>query len=123
VTRTLVIDDEPAICGLLRAILTMNGHEILEAGDGAEALRLLEGQPVDLVFCDLFMPGMDGLETIPRIRREYPAARIVAMSAGGRYGLADLLDVALHLGAAVTLDKPFTADQVLAAVAVALASE
>src|SRR5947209_3111434 len=50
VTRTLVIDDEPAVRGLLRAILTANGHEVFEAPEGAEALRLLEGRPVELVF-------------------------------------------------------------------------
>jgi DNA-binding NarL/FixJ family response regulator len=66
------------------------------------------------------MPIMDGLETIPRIRRLAPAARIVAMSSGGSYGVVDQLDVALRLGAAVALMKPFSVEELLAAMAEAL---
>jgi CheY-like chemotaxis protein len=117
-----VIDDDPDLRFLLRVALAMAGHEVFEAGDGAEALRLLEGQSVDLVFCDLFMPGMGGLEAIPRIRREHSAARIVAMSGGG-YNLPDLLAAARRLGATVTLEKPFSRDQMFAAAAEALAEE
>jgi CheY-like chemotaxis protein len=123
VTRTLVIDDEPAVRDMLRAVLAAAGHEVFEAADGAEALRLLEGQPADLVFCDLLMPGMDGLEAIPRIRRMLPPARIVAMCGGGNYNLGNLLNVALLLGAAVALDKPFGGDQALAAAAAALVQD
>jgi CheY-like chemotaxis protein len=121
-TRVLVIDDEATIRGLLRTILSVAGHEVFEAGDGTEALRLLEGQPVELVLCDLRMPIMDGLETIPRIRQLAPAARIVAMSGGGgSYGVVDQLDVALRLGATVALMKPFCVEELLAAIAKALA--
>jgi CheY-like chemotaxis protein len=122
-THTLVIDDDADLRFLLRAALTVAGHEVFEAGDGAAALRLLEGQAVDLVFCDLMMPVMGGLEAIPRIRRELPAARIVAMSSGGGYNVPDLLAAARQLGADVTLEKPFTEGQMHAAAAEALAGE
>jgi CheY-like chemotaxis protein len=119
--RVLVVDDEAPIRSLLRTILSVAGREVFEAADGAEALRLLEGQPVELVLCDLRMPVMDGLETIPRIRRLAPAAQIVAMSGGGSSGVVDQLDVALQLGAAVALMKPFSVEELLAAMAEALA--
>jgi CheY-like chemotaxis protein len=84
--RVLVIDDEAMIRSLLRTILSVAGREVFEAGDGAEALRLLEGQPVELVLCDLRMPVMDGLETGPR---RWPTERGfrppgVARTAGGK---------------------------------------
>jgi CheY-like chemotaxis protein len=123
VSHTLVIDDEAAVRAMLCAVLAMAGHEVFEAGDGAEALRLLEGQSVDLVFCDLFMPGMGGLEAIPRIRRLRPEARVIAMSGGGGSNPAAVLNVALRLGAVVALDKPFDVDRMLSAAAEALAKE
>jgi CheY-like chemotaxis protein len=121
-TRTLVIDDEPCIRTVLRAILTCAGHEVFVAGDGLEALRLLEGQTVELVFCDMNMPGMDGLETIRLLRQLLPTVRIVAMSGGRSFG-QDHLDDTLMQGATVTLDKPFTIQQALAAVGAALQAE
>jgi CheY-like chemotaxis protein len=110
----LVIDDEPFLRSLLHTILATVGHEVFEARNGAAALRLLEEQAVELIFCDMLMPGMDGLETIRRLHQVLPTARIVAMSGGGRTGEGGL-DSALRLGAAATLDKPFTVEQVLAA--------
>jgi CheY-like chemotaxis protein len=121
-TRTLVIDDEPLLRSLLRTILTRAGHAVFEARNGAAALRLLEAQVVELVFCDMVMPGMDGLETIRGIRQMLPTVRIVAMSGGGRSGVG-MLDSALGVGATVILDKPFTLQQVLAAADEALAQE
>jgi CheY-like chemotaxis protein len=94
VIHILVIDDEPAIRALLRAILTGAGHEVFEAENGAAALRLLERQPAELAICDMLMPGLDGLETIRLLRQAFPALRIVAMSGGGE---VDLLRSALQL--------------------------
>jgi DNA-binding NtrC family response regulator len=122
VTRTLVIDDEPFIRSLLHTILTKAGHQVFEAADGSSAMRLLDAQPIDLVFCDLVMPGMNGLETIPRVRRVHPTVRIVAMSGGGHFGGIDVLDSLLPPGAAVKMAKPFAIERVLAAAAEALAA-
>jgi len=119
VTRSLVIDDAPAIRALLRATLTGAGHEVFEAVGGAAALGLLEHQPAEVAICDMLMPGPDGLGTIRLLRQAFPALRIVAMSGGGE--LDDLLGGALRLGAAAALDKPFTLQRVLAAVGEALA--
>jgi CheY-like chemotaxis protein len=113
--RCLVIDDEVPIRTMLRVLLTAAGHEVFEAADGAAALEVLDGHSVDVVFCDLFMPGMDGLATIRTLREAFPGVRVVAMSGGGSKGLDDLLDAAHRLGAAVKLCKPFTPEQVWSA--------
>src|SRR5262249_44040719 len=113
--RVLVVDDEAQVRGLLRTILEPAGHHVLDAGDGAEALRVVRREGVDLVFCDLFMPGQDGLETIRDLRRDFPGLPVVAVS-GGCDGRIDLLPVARLLGAAQTLKKPFRPESVLDAV-------
>jgi CheY-like chemotaxis protein len=122
VTRALVIDDEALLRSLLRTILAQAGHEVFEARNGAAALRLLEAQGVDVIFCDMVMPGLDGLETIRRLRQRAPTARIVAMSGGGRSS-EGVLGSALGVGANLILDKPFTVEQVVAAADEALAQQ
>jgi DNA-binding response OmpR family regulator len=69
---------------------------------------------VDLLITDLVMPGMHGVETIRRFRKEFPGVPIIAMS--GNSNLANILDKAIRLGAVKTLQKPFQADELLALV-------
>jgi CheY-like chemotaxis protein len=114
VSRVLVIDDDECIRTLLREVLEPAGHQVLEAGEGQAGVRLLRRYPVDLVFCDLFMPGQEGLETIRIIHRERPDVLIAAISGGGSTGSIDLLEVALKFGATVALRKPLVAAEVLA---------
>jgi putative two-component system response regulator len=64
----LVVDDEPRNRTLLRACLEENGTAIVEAGNGIEALELIERQEPDLVLLDVMMPGLDGFETARRIK-------------------------------------------------------
>jgi CheY-like chemotaxis protein len=66
------------------------------------------------------MPGLDGLEVMRALRRDFPSVPIIAMSGGGFGGTLDLLAVARYLGAAEILHKPFTQKTVLAAIARAL---
>jgi CheY-like chemotaxis protein len=118
--RVLVVDDDEQIRSILRAILETAGHQVTEAADGAEGFRCAGREPADLVFCDLFMPGQDGLETIRDLRRDFPALPVVAMSGGGYGGELDLLPAARLLGANVALRKPFNPESVLNAVRQAL---
>lgn len=119
--RILIVDDDQHIRVVLRAILQESGHQILEATDGAEGLRIVRRQAVDLLFCDLFMPGREGLETIPKLHQEFPGLPIVAMSGGGHYRQLELLVVARWLGAVQVLAKPFGQQEVLSVVGQALA--
>jgi two-component system chemotaxis response regulator CheY len=114
--RALVIDDDPDVRGLLRLVLEGAGHEVEEAGDGAEGLRRHAARPADVVYCDVFMEGLNGLDTIRALRAGCPAVRIVAMS-GGSFDGWGVLPVAAELGADVTLAKPFTEGDILAAAA------
>ena len=112
----LIIDDEPGVLGVLRKILEGVGHVVTEALDGEEALRLYEGHPADQVITDIFMPGMDGIELLIHLRKTFPDARVLAMSGGGILSRDQALSDASLLGADKILQKPFSKEEVLAAV-------
>ena len=112
----LVVDDEPLMCNLCRAILEHAGYDVRTAQSGAEALRLLDERPVDLVVCDLFMPGLSGLEVIPEIRRRRPDLPVLVVTGG--LASPDALPEALRRsGVFAVLAKPFTHSGLVAAVA------
>jgi CheY-like chemotaxis protein len=104
--RILLVDDNAELRGLLRLGLEEAGHQVAEAGEGTEALRLYKEAPADLVVCDLFMPGKEGLETIRELRQSGDVP-IIAVSGDGPAGTGSLLRAALLLGAARALEKPF----------------
>ena len=106
VPRILVIDDDSGVRGVIRLFIEAAGYEVLDAGDATTGLALLERHLVDMVLCDLFMPGRDGVETIAQILENSPQMKIVAMSGGGRVAL-NLLPKARSLGAMEVLSKPF----------------
>ncbi|MHB1193637.1 MAG: response regulator [Longimicrobiales bacterium] len=116
----LIIDDEPEILRALKKILEGAGHSVTEAADGRTALRWFAGRPTDLVVTDIYMPEMDGIEFLMRLRETFPETPVVAMSGGGIIPKENLLGAATLLGADQILEKPFTAEQVLAAVGRAL---
>ncbi|MCD6300259.1 MAG: response regulator transcription factor [Dehalococcoidales bacterium] len=66
--KILIVDDEPAFVRLVKQVLTHKGYEVLQAGNGQEALRLLFNHKPDLVLLDVVMPKMDGWQTLNRIR-------------------------------------------------------
>ena len=108
--RIVVADDEPGLRLFLAATLTGAGFEVLQAGNGLEAVRLCEGGRVDLLLTDLVMPDHEGLETIRRMRQERPHIPVVAMSGAFDGGF---LEVARAMGAAAVIQKPFTPEQVV----------
>lgn len=80
--RVLVVDDEADVRLLLRLQLTAAGHEVTgEAADGEAALASCRADVPDAVILDLLMPGVNGFETIPRLRTEFPGVAIVAYTA------------------------------------------
>lgn len=120
--RILVIDDEDRIRGMLRKALEMEGHEVLEASQGDEALRLHRATPAELVITDIIMPQKDGVEVIMALRREAPGLKVIAMSGGGRFVRWEALQIAELLGAFATLRKPFELDVMIETVKRALAA-
>lgn len=104
----VIVDDDPTIQLIAGELLKAEGHAIVHAGDGVEALKILEAAPADLVVLDMLMPNMDGLETIMELRRAYPDTKILAISSGGPMGPHDLLRTARLFGADETLAKPLT---------------
>jgi CheY-like chemotaxis protein len=115
--RILVIDDDESFRAMLMKMLTESGHVAFGAPNGFEALKLLRATPTDLVLTDIMMP-YSGLAAIRILQKEFPDAGIIAMSGGG----AHRLDYARGLGAHQTLTKPFTGEQLAAAIAAVTAA-
>lgn len=112
----LLVDDDDALRTLLRRVLVRDGHVIVEAANGKEALERVREQTFDLMVTDLFMPQQDGLETILALRRMNAHLPVIAMSGGGSAAQFDMLRTASLFGAACVLMKPFRAEEVMAAV-------
>ncbi len=111
--RILVVDDESAIRDTMRMILEYEGYECITAGSGAEGLTAAEREAPDLVFLDIKMPGMDGLETLSRLRGMNDALPVVIVSA---HGTASAALEAGRLGAFRFIEKPLSKDYVLDAI-------
>jgi DNA-binding response OmpR family regulator len=118
--RILLLDDNQALRILLRQCLVEAGHDVVDAGDGEAGGRLYRLQSPDLVICDLYMPGKDGLEFIREVGRK-AGTRIIAISGEGLVGFGSLLPVAQAFGADLALQKPFDYATLLRAVETALA--
>ena len=103
----LIVDDEEAIRRLIRNTLEQAGYRVQEAADGKEGLSHYRQSPADLVIMDILMPDQDGLESILTLRREFPNAKIMAITGGSdMIGILNFLDVARMLGARRTLQNP-----------------
>jgi CheY-like chemotaxis protein len=114
-SRILLIDDDDSFRKMLRITLTGMGHVVLEARNGREGLAIPPHIQADVVLTDIIMPEKEGLETIIAMRHTRPGARIVAMSGGGRGTATDYLMLAQKLGASAILAKPFSDDELTAA--------
>jgi CheY-like chemotaxis protein len=114
--RILVVDDHEDSREVLQAILTAASHEVFLASDGLEGIARYRQARPDVLVADIFMPGVDGLGLISRVREEFPDARIIAISAGLRTTGTDLLDLAQDAGADLVLRKPLEPRGLLQAV-------
>jgi CheY-like chemotaxis protein len=110
--RVLLVDDRPEILGFMLLGLELAGFEVEVARSGEEALARLGEHGADVVVTDIFMPEMDGLEAIDRIKARFPRTRIVAMSSGAA-GMQDYLASARLIGADATLLKPFATSELV----------
>ncbi len=115
-TRVLVVDDDRAHLDACVRLLKLEGFETLTASNGVEALKVIDKQDVDLVLTDILMPDMEGIELISRLRKAKPGLRMISMSGGGRIGAVQCLDLSRRFGVLQTLGKPFSRDELLAAI-------
>ncbi len=110
--RVLIVDDSSVMRKIIMRNLRQAGvqvDEVSEAGDGYEALQVLREKNVDLVFCDINMPNMDGIEFVRKAREEFsygPKIIMITTEAG-----ADIVHDAIGAGADGYIVKPFTPQQ------------
>ncbi len=102
--RVLVVDDDPGIRDYLEALGARRGWRIFVAPGGEEALRTLDETCPDVVTLDVALPGIDGLETLRRLKQARPEVPVIMVSGQERRGT---IDRALELGASDFLHKPF----------------
>jgi DNA-binding response OmpR family regulator len=119
-TRVLVIDNDRSVGAAIQTMLSRRGCDTVIATDAHAGIDAFDSSRFDVVIVDIFIPGMNGLETITEFRQRAPTVPIVAMS-GFRFrdsmgpGL-DFLAMAGKLGAAFCLRKPFSPQQLMAAI-------
>lgn len=112
--RILVVEDDEQARDTFRLMLEKAGYEVDVAADGAQGLAAFKQAPAHVVVTDIWMPEKDGVEFIRELKRNYPDARVIAIT--GVRGPQNRLPAASYLGAQRTLVKPFSMHDLLAAV-------
>ena len=118
--KILVVDDDAAVQMTIRLLLERAGHSVVTADNGRKGLALCQTGDFDLLFLDIFMPGMDGFETMRMVRQQRPQMPIIVISgrpvSSDADTAPDFLTMATKLGAISSLQKPFRPADLLAAV-------
>ena len=117
--KVMVVDDAAFMRLRASKVLQDNGHEVLQAENGADAVRQYAKHHPDAVLMDITMPEMDGLEALKEIRKLDPGARVAMVTAMGQQAI---VMEALRAGAKDFILKPFQPDRVLGALQKLLAS-
>jgi two-component system response regulator PilR (NtrC family) len=107
--RILVVDDEDSMCQYLSILLQKEGYEVATANGGADALRILEARPVDVVMTDIQMPKMDGIQLLKGIKAMDPSMPVIIMTA---YASEQSAIDAVNLGAFSYLQKHCKNDEI-----------
>jgi len=109
----LIIDDEPSILKSLQGILIDEGYRVLLAESGQKGLDILEGREIDVVLLDAWMPDMNGMDTLKKIKERSPEINIILTS---RHGTEELVAEAMELGASDLLEKPLLSETSLSSI-------
>ncbi len=116
-TTILIADDDPQILELLRTLLELQGWKVLNAGNGQQALEIVENEQPDLIVLDIILPGIDGFEVCRRLRENHSPIPIIAVS--GKLEEKDRIRC-LNLGADDFITKPFDSQELVARIKAAL---
>ena len=111
--RILIVDDEKNIVGSLQGILLDEGYDVSIAGDGLDALDMIQTDPPDLLLLDIWLPGMDGIEVLKTVKTYHPNIEVLIMSG---HGTIDTAVKATKLGAFDFIEKPFSMDHLIQSV-------
>jgi len=106
----LIVDDEKSICQSLGSILADEGYEVLTAASGEEALKIVKEELPSLVILDIWLPGIDGIETLKTIKSQYPQMRVIMISG---HGTIETAVKATKLGAFDFFEKPLSMEKVI----------
>ena len=109
----LVVDDQFVDRETLRKILENKGYRIATAGDGVEAIEMVKSRHYDIIFLDVGLPGMDGVETFEKVKEVDPRATVILMTG---YTEEDLVARAVNQGAYTCIHKPFDTEKIIALV-------
>ncbi len=109
----MIVDDEPSILQSLSGILSDEGFEIFTASNGYEALKRIEQEAPDLVLLDIWMPGLDGIETLKEIKKNNPVIQVIIITG---HGTIETAVSATKLGAFDLIEKPLSIDKVIVAI-------
>lgn len=114
--KVLIIDDDPLIRDLVEAMLKAEGFNVIVAEDGAKAIELIDNKlnpdEIDLVVCDVVMPGMNGLDVVTRLKLHAETEKIPILMLTGEDKAEDIM-AGYSVGADYYITKPFTRQQLL----------
>lgn len=108
--NTLVVDDEPYFLEMFANRFGKRGLHVLTAGNGPEALDVLDSEDVDVVVLDLKMPGMDGIETLKEIKKHHPQVEVIMLTG---HGSVESGLTGMNYGAYDYVLKPYKLDDLL----------
>jgi two-component system nitrogen regulation response regulator NtrX len=106
----LVVDDEPSIVQSLSGLLSDEGYKVSTAVNGYEALKVVDSDSPDLVLLDIWMPGMDGIETLKEIKKYHPHVQVIIITG---HGNVETAVKATKLGAFDLIEKPLSIDKII----------
>lgn len=106
----LIVDDEPTICQSLSGLLSDEGYEVTSVLNGYEALKLIEMDSPDIVLLDIWMPGIDGIETLKEIKKKHPLLPVIIITG---HGTIETAVNAVKIGAYDMIEKPLSIERVI----------
>ncbi|MCK5784697.1 MAG: sigma-54-dependent Fis family transcriptional regulator, partial [Desulfobacterales bacterium] len=109
----LIVDDEPSIVKSLSGVLTDEGFEVITASNGYEALKIIDVESPDLVLLDIWMPGIDGIETLKEIKKNNPEIQVIMITG---HGTIETAVSATKFSAFDFIEKPLSIDKVIVAI-------